>query len=124
MNAFRIVTILIGLVPIFLGVTGIIFGAAEHNGGADAAAALDNQYRYLAGVYIAVGAMILYSAGDVKGRAILLRFALLGWVLGAVGRMVSWASLGEPASWQVSGLAIELIVPAVMILWQARVVKG
>ena len=59
MAAFRIFTILIGLVPLFLGATGVLFGASEHNGGEAVSAALDSQYRYLAAVYVAVGAMIL-----------------------------------------------------------------
>jgi hypothetical protein len=124
MNAFRIVTIIVGLIPLFLGGTGVFFGAAEHSGGTDVAAALDNQYRYLAGVYVAVGLMILWSVGDIKGRAMLLRFAMLGWFLGGLARIVSWMTVGEPASWQVSGLAVEMVVPVVLILWQRRVIKA
>ena len=124
MTAFRIATILIGLVPLFLGGTGVMFGAMEHAGGEAVAAALDSQYRYLAGVYVAVGTMILWSAADVKGRASLFRFAMLGWLLGGLARIVSWMTVGEPADWQVSGIAVELIVPAVMILWQRRMVQS
>ena len=123
MGAFRFFTILIGLVPLFLGVTGVLFGAAEHGGSETISAALDSQYRYLAGVYVAVGAMILWSAGDMRGRAMLLRFAMLGWFLGGLARGVSWMTVGEPASWQVSGMAIELVVPVVMWWWQARVLR-
>lgn len=124
MKAFRIVTILVGLVPIFLGATGVFFGAAEHSGGAEVAAALDNQYRYLAAVYVAVGLMILWSAGDIKDRTAVLRFAMLGWFLGGLARIISWMTVGEPASWQVSGMAIELIVPVVLVLWQERVIRA
>lgn len=124
MTAFRIATILVGLIPLFLGGTGVLFGAAEHAGGEAVGAALDSQYRYLAGVYVAVGAMILWSAADVKGRASLLRFAMLGWFLGGLARVVSWMTVGEPADWQVSGIAVELIVPAVMLLWQKRVMRS
>lgn len=123
MSPFRIITILLGLVPIFLGVTGVIFGAAEHSGGNDVAAALDNQYRYLAAVYIAVGLMILWSAGDIKGRALLLRFAMLGWFLGGLARIMSWMTVGEPASWQVNALYVELILPPLVIWWQGRVIS-
>ena len=123
MAAFRIFTILIGLVPLFLGVTGILFGAAEHNDGEAVSAALDSQYRYLAAVYVAVGAMILWSAGDVRNRAMLLRFAMFGWFLGGLARANSWMMVGEPASWQVSGMIVELVVPVAMLLWQRRVVR-
>ncbi|MEP1660824.1 MAG: DUF4345 domain-containing protein, partial [Anderseniella sp.] len=113
-----------GLISIFLGATGVLFGAVEHSGGAEVAAALDNQYRYLAAVYVAVGLMILWSSGDVKGRVAALRFAMLGWFLGGLARIVSWLTVGEPASWQVSGMAIELIVPVVLVLWQERVIRA
>lgn len=124
MTAFRIATILVGLIPLFLGGTGILFGAEEHANGSDVAAALDSQYRYLAGVYVAVGAMILWSAADVKNRASLLRFAMLGWFLGGLARIISWMTVGQPADWQVSGIAVELIVPVVMLLWQRRIVQN
>ncbi|VWX59567.1 DUF4345 domain-containing protein [Sphingorhabdus sp. 109] len=123
MNILRIVTILVGLVPLFLGVTGILFGAAEHSGGDAVSTALDSQYRYLAGVYVAIGLMILWSAGDIRGRADLLRFAMLGWFVGGIARAVSWTTVGEPASWQVSGMIVELVVPVALLLWQHRVLK-
>ena len=123
MNILRIVTILIGLVPLFLGVTGILYGAAEHTGGEAVSTALDSQYRYLAGVYIAVGLMILWSAGDIRGRANFLRFGLLAWFIGGLARAVSWLTVGEPASWQVSGMIVELVVPVLLLLWQKRVLK-
>ncbi len=124
MTAFRIARILIGLVPLFLGGTGVLFGAEEHTGGGVVANALDSQYRYLAAVYVAVGGMILYSADDVKGRAALLRFAMLGWFLGGLARAVSWMTVGQPESWQVSGMIVELVVPVVMLLWQGRVIRS
>ncbi|WP_417622458.1 DUF4345 domain-containing protein [Parasphingorhabdus sp.] len=123
MNIFRIVILLIGMIPLFLGVTGIIFGAADHAGGEAVSAALDSQYRYLAGVYVAVGVMIFWSASDIRGRANFLRFAMLGWFIGGLARVVSWLTVGEPASWQVSGMIIELAVPILLLLWQRRVLR-
>lgn len=124
MTAFRIATILVASVSLFLGGTGVFWGAVEHTGGDAVAAALDSQYRYLAAVYFVVGAMILWSAGDVKGRAVLLRFGMLGWFVGGLARGLSWMTVGEPADWQVSGMVIELVVPVVMLLWQGRVLKS
>ncbi|MEO0439497.1 MAG: DUF4345 domain-containing protein [Pseudomonadota bacterium] len=128
MNEFRIITMLIGLVPLFLGGTGVLMGAQAMVPEPElyslpAINALDSQYRYLAGVYIAVGLMILWSAGDVKGRASLLRFAMLGWFIGGCARALSWLTVGEPADWQVSGMIVELVVPVVIMLWQSRLVR-
>lgn len=129
MTAFRIVTLLVGLVPLFLGGTGMLAGASAMVTEPELSAlpainALDSQYRYLAGVYVAVGLMILWSAGDVKGRAALMRFAMLGWFIGGCARGLSWMTVGEPADWQVSGMGIELVVPVVILLWQAKLLKS
>lgn len=124
MTAFRIATILVGMISLFLGGTGILLGAVEHSEGETVAAALDSQYRYLAAVYFVVGTMIIWSVGDVKGRAVLLRFAMLGWFVGGLARAVSWTTVGEPADWQVSGMIIELVVPVILLLWQSRVIKS
>ncbi|SIO20074.1 protein of unknown function [Parasphingorhabdus marina DSM 22363] len=129
MTIFRIVTVLIGLIPLYLGGTGMLFGAAAMVPEPElyslpAINALDSQYRYLAGVYVAVGLMILWSAGDVKGRASLMRFAMLGWFIGGCARGLSWLTVGEPADWQVSGMIVELVVPVVILLWQQRIVRS
>ena len=131
MNAFRIVTILVGLIPIFFGISGLLGGASgvvpepqlyelpEIN-------ALDSQYRYLAGTYLGIGLMIIYSAlgppAEMRAKRHLFRFAMMAWFLGGLGRTISWMMVGEPAGWQVSGMAIELLAP-LLIIWQMRVLK-
>ena len=45
-------------------------------------------------------------------------------IRGGLARAVSWMMVGEPADWQVSGMIIELVVPAAMLLWQRYIIKG
>ena len=122
MQAFKIVTILIGLIPLWFGVNGVLFGAAEQMGGEPFSAAMDNQYRYLSGVYIGVAIMVFYSAADVKGRAELFRFAMLFWFIGGCARLVSVFTVGDPPIWQLGGMVAELGAP-LLLLWQARVIS-
>lgn len=122
MQAFKIVTILIGLIPLWFGVNGVLFGAAEQMGGEPFSAAMDNQYRYLSGVYIGVAIMVFYSAADVKGRADLFRFAMLFWFIGGCARLVSVFTVGDPPIWQLGGMVAELGAP-LLLLWQARVIS-
>ena len=121
MTAFRIATILFAFIPLYYGLTGITSGAAQFMGGEPFSAAMDNQLRYLSGVYIGIAAMFFYSAGDVVGRAMVFRLAVIAVFIGGLGRVVSYFSAGEPASWQVSGMVIELVIP-VFILWQGKVI--
>lgn len=127
MKAYRAITIILAIIPLFLGITGVIFGADEYATDGKVSAALDSQYRYLAAIYIAVGAMMIYSVlgppADVKTKANLLRFAMLGWFLGGCARAISWLVVGEPADWQVSGMIGELVIPVLMLFWQRRIVK-
>jgi Domain of unknown function (DUF4345) len=128
MGLFRIATIIFALIPLFFGVLGILSGAAgivpePARLSLPEITALDNQYRYLSGVYIGIAAMLFYSAGDVVGRALVFRMAVLAVFIGGLGRVVSFLSMGEPPIWQLGGMALELIAP-VFILWQARVIKG
>jgi hypothetical protein len=122
MAAFRILSFLIGFIPLWFGINGLIFGAAEHMGGEAFSPAMDNQYRYLSGVYIGVAAMIFYSTGEIRKRARLFRFAMLFFFIGGCARAVSYLTVGAPPTEQVAGMVVELLAP-LLLLWQARVLR-
>ena len=123
MTIFRIATILVGLIPLWFGVNGVLFGAAEHMGGEPFSTAMDNQYRYLSGVYIGIAATIFWSAGDVKGRALLFRFAILSVFIGGCARVISFLTIGLPPTEMVAGIFVELLSP-ILLFWQARVIRA
>jgi len=122
MNGFRIVTLLVGLIPLWFGINGILWGAAEHMGSEPFTAAMDNQYRYLSGVYIGIALIIFYSAGDLRGRAQFFQLAILAIFIGGCARAVSMLMVGTPPEKLVIGMALELGGP-VLLLLQARVLK-
>ncbi len=122
MVAFRIVTILIGLIPLWFGVNGIYWGATEHMGAEPFSNAMDNQYRYLSGVYIGVAIMIFRSAGDLRRRANLFRFAMLFFFIGGCARAVSYLTVGPPPTEQIAAMVVELLSP-LLLLWQAKALR-
>ena len=122
MAAFRILSFLIGFIPLWFGVNGLLFGAAEHMGGDAFSSAMDNQYRYYSGVYICVALMIFYSAGDIRKRAMLFRFAMLFFFIGGCARAVSYLTVGAPPTEQFAGMIVELLAP-LLLLWQAKVLR-
>jgi ABC-type transport system involved in multi-copper enzyme maturation permease subunit len=122
MAAFRILSFLIGFIPLWFGVNGLLFGAAEHMGGDAFTTAMDNQYRYLSGGYIGVALMIFYSAGEIRKRAMLFRFAMLFFFIGGCARAVSYLTVGQPPTEQFAGMIVELLSP-LLLLWQAKVLR-
>ncbi len=122
MAAFRILSFLIGFIPLWFGVNGLLFGAAEHMGGDAFSSAMDNQYRYLSGVYIGVALMIFYSAGDIRKRAMLFRFAMLLFFIGGCARAVSYLTVGPPPTEQFAAMFVEILSP-LLLLWQAKVLR-
>tara|TARA_R110002110_G_scaffold308310_1_gene521946 strand:+ start:262 stop:708 length:447 start_codon:yes stop_codon:yes gene_type:complete len=122
MIAFRFATILIGFIPLWFGVNGIFFGATEHMGAEPFSTAMDNQYRYLSGVYIGVAMMVFFSAGDVRRRADFFRFAMLFFFIGGCARAVSYLVVGPPPTEQIAGMIIELLSP-LLLLWQTRAIR-
>lgn len=126
MTLFRVAVILFAFIPLYFGVTGTLSGGAPLAGGDLGAAAgpLDNQFRYLCGVYIGIAVMLFYSVGDVAGRAAVFRLAMLAVFIGGVSRMVSYLSVGNAAPWQESGMVVEMVTPVVLVLWQWMVLKA
>ncbi|WP_162558911.1 DUF4345 domain-containing protein [Sphingorhabdus sp. EL138] len=127
MTAFRIVVMIFACIPLLFGVVGIFAGAAGAVPEPELyelpeITALDNQFRYLSGVYIGIALMLFYSAGDVVGRALVFRMAILAVFIGGLGRVVSYLMVGEPPVQMVAGMVLELIAP-VAILWQRKVIK-
>ena len=122
MAAFRILSFLIGFIPLWFGVNGVFFGAAEHMGADTFSIAMDNQYRYLSGVYIGVAAMIFYGAGDIRKRAMLFRFAMLFFFIGGLARVVSYLTVGPPPTEQFAAMFVEILSP-LLLLWQAKVLR-
>ena len=122
MIAFRFATILIGFIPLWFGVNGIFFGAAEHMGADPFSVALDNQYRYYSGVYLGVAAMFFYSAGDLRRRATFFRFGILFFFIGGCARAISYLTVGPAPAEQIGAMAVELLSP-LLLLWQAKALR-
>lgn len=84
---------------------------------------LDSHFRFLSGIFLGV-LLALYScvpAIERKGP----RFRLLGALIicGGLGRLVALLVAGLPGQGHQYGLAMELLVTPLLLLWQARVAR-
>src|SRR5262245_43935327 len=85
---------LISLLGVAIGVSrGVAFFLP---GEAQIPVSLDNQFRYLSGVYVCVTLSIWWTLPKVESRLAPLRLVAAGVFLGGVGRCLSMLRLGAP----------------------------
>jgi hypothetical protein len=116
---------LLSLIPLI----GFAIGMTSGTGfflpeGAERTVNLDNQFRYLSGVYTAVTIAIWWTLPRLEERLAPLRIACAGVFLGGVGRLASMAALGAPSDpTMVAGVALELGVVPLLLLWHSRLAR-
>jgi hypothetical protein len=88
--------------------------------------ALDNQFRYLAGVYAgAVTGALWWAIPRIEERGAAVRLAAGAVFLGGIGRCVSLATVGHPGDpAMMGGLVLELGVVPLLVLWHRRIASS
>lgn len=118
----QVVVAIACIVPIVTGSTSILRGPGflDH---AVVPVDLDSHFRYISGIFFAVGLWFTTCIPDIETKG--ARFRLLGSlvVVGGLARVVSLVSVGVPSKGHVFGLAMELGVVPLLMLWQAGLAK-
>jgi hypothetical protein len=88
--------------------------------------ALDNQFRYLAGVYAgAVTGSLWWAIPRIEVRTAAVRIAAGAVFLGGLGRCISMAAIGHPGDpTMVAGVVLELGAVPLLVLWQRRIARA
>jgi len=116
---FRIAIFILACIPVSAGAAGVVFGAGFPGFDAGSASAdLDSHFRFLSGVFLAVG-IGFWTCALNRGNAA-ARFNLLVVLVfaGGVARLISLLHFGAPSAGHMAGLAMELIVVPLLALWQ------
>jgi hypothetical protein len=77
---------------------------------------LDNVHRFMAGVYISMGFIALWTGVTIRQQGTLVYLIALGVLLAGLGRLLSISLVGlpEPAAVWLGYLVPELVLPVVM----------
>jgi len=118
-RALQILVTLLALIPITVGAAGIWAGPASLGSG-DAPRDLDSHFRYLSGIFMALGFVFWRCVPDIERNTALFRVASALVVTGGLGRLLACATQGPPSAFHVAGLAMELVVVPGLVVWQAR----
>jgi hypothetical protein len=112
--------LLLALVPISAGAAGVVGGPAFLGLERPWPADLDSHFRYLSGLFLAMGLGFWSCVPAIERRG--ARFRLLGGlvILGGLARLLSLLLVGTPSPGHLAGLTLELAVLPLLLLWQRR----
>jgi hypothetical protein len=122
-KSLQITLLILSVIPLFFGLTGVIFGTGRFLEPGAVVPQLDNQFRYLSGMYLMVSFLIWWAVPAIERHGALLRIITLALFLGGVARAVSWATVGQPPLFQIAAMILEMSAP-LFAIWQAKVARG
>jgi hypothetical protein len=115
------------LSPFVIGGMGIARGPAQYGavltGDAGKLRDLASHYRYLSGIFFAVGLMALSCVPRIERMGDRFRWVVILVVTGGFARLAGIAIDGAPSAGHLIGLATELGITPLLGLWQARVAR-
>lgn len=115
----QITLAILSLIPLFFGVTGLLWGTTQFMPEGEVIAALDNQFRYWAGFYFLLAFLLWWAIPNIERQTTLLRIVCLALVLGGFGRLISLLSFGSGDPAQIGAMILEFGSIA-LVLWQAK----
>ena len=114
--ATRILASLFALIALGTGFKDVFLGLVD----VDAAAVVDNTFRYYAGIWAAVGLGLVWCVVRIRESTQLFRFLLIAIFIGGIARAIGL--LDVPLERPIAvGIAIETILPVVLWFMQSRI---
>jgi hypothetical protein len=111
------------LVPLSVASLSLACGPAWLGQVAPIATDLDSHFRYLSGIFLALGFGFASCIPGIERKGPRLRLLGAMVIAGGLGRLWSLAQVGQPSAGHLVGLGIELGVVPVVLVWQAVVAR-
>lgn len=108
-------------IPTLTGLAGVLLGPDFLRLDPPWPADLDSHFRFLSGVFLAVGIGFYSTVPDIEAKGARFRLLAALVISGGVARLVSLFVAGSPSAGHLAGLAMELLVVPLLVLWQWRV---
>jgi fumarate reductase subunit D len=108
------------LIPILVGVAGIVAGLGAFDASDGASRNADSHVRYLSGLSLAIGVAFWSTVPAIEASG--SRFRLLTGlvVVGGLARLYAAVRTGLPGPAMRAGLALELLAAPLLALWRER----
>lgn len=124
-RALSVFTLLFGLAAAGSGV-GSLMGLANPayaSLGLPSAIPLDNNLRFYAGLWFALGLVALWLAPRIEQEVALFRALFLALFIGGCGRVLSMVFAGLPPPEFIAYAAIEVLGAPAVLYWHYRVLR-
>jgi hypothetical protein len=113
----------VSVVMLVAGSLSVVFGASSVLGARDVTAGVDSEMRFYAVWYVVAGAFLLRSTRRVESETWTIRLIAAAFFVAGCSRILSWVAVGRPHLSQLVLMVIELILPLVVVPWQASVAR-
>lgn len=108
---------------IVAGSATVLLGAASLPGEGQVPAVIDSEMRFYAIWYVVAGLILLRCARDVEAQTWLVRLVAFAFFAAGCARALSWLVIDAPHWTQIVLMIIELVLPFVVVPWQAAVAR-
>ena len=111
----------LGAVATVEGTRGAVQGAGQVVGGGPVSANVDSEYRFYSAWYAVLGVLLLGAARRPEHETRVIRATAGGFLMAALGRLLSSRTAGPPHPLQRALMVVELVLPPVLVGWQSQV---
>lgn len=122
-RALQTVVALASLVPLSVASVSLVHGPSWLGRSAPVAVDLDSHFRYLSGIFLALGLGFVSCIPAIERKGARLRLLGAMVIAGGLARLWSLAQVGVPSTGHVVGLGIELGVVPLVLVWQTIVAR-
>ena len=114
----------LGTVMVVAGTVTVVLGISSVSGEVVSTPDADSEMRFYAVWYVVAGVLLLRSLGDIAAATVIVRSVGAGFFAAGCARALSWIVVGRPGPLAIALMAIELVLPLVIVPWQAAVVRS
>ena len=111
-------------IPIATGLLTVVLGADSVPSPGDPSANLESELRFYSVWWIGAGLFVAWLAPRIEERTLELRVFCALLFLSGMSRLFAVLATDWPSTGQIILMAIELVLPVVLVTWQARVARG
>ncbi|MBK5228975.1 MAG: DUF4345 domain-containing protein [Actinobacteria bacterium] len=123
-RALQILVALVGSVALVAGVSSVLFGVYIVPGHGEVVPSVDSELRFYAVWYAAAGIVLLRAVPGVEEARTTIRVVAAAFFIAGCARLISIAVAGKPHGSLLVLMALELVLPVVMVPWQAAVQRS
>ena len=113
----------LAVIPIVAGALTVLLGADSVPSPGDPSANLESELRFYSVWWIGAGLFLAWLAPRIEERTLELRVFCALLFLSGLSRVLAALATDWPSTGQIVLMAIELVLPIVLVAWQARVVR-